>query len=391
MAASLAPNPELAGLDTSSHLFSGPAHPVQQQSINATRALTDIPSIVSDVAEGMVRQDEGAAPDEDAMSVDGQNNGAEEDQDDDDEDEEEEEDPASGSEFSAGSADIARQEKEDRAFDAERLDHIAGNATSGRDHHNQQRGFREDSQTSQPRGRGDITMDAELDPDLYGLRRSVSKMLLFRFVFTQTDNLVHLKNRGAIARASVQKYLEDSDDEVVRPPRRGGKGKGRAKDDESDEDAMPYRSTPYSRRRSGQSESASAEDDQAESDADDDFYADKKGKGRSKSKRQTINKGKKKLRRAGNDSEDFDSDLYAAYGSRNAPRAKRDPVNYNEAEAYDSMLSDEITPDEDDDDDEDEDSNRDGEAHKKSIAAQGDAVDGVFDHKRADDACALYA
>jgi hypothetical protein len=196
------------------------------------------------------------------------------------------------------------------------------------------------------------------------------------------------QNRGAIARASVQRYLEDSDDEeVVRPPRRGGKGKGRARDGDSDEDAMPYRSKPSSRRQSGMSESASAEDDQEGSDVDDAFYANNKDKSRSKSKKHTVNKGKKKLRRAGNESEDFDSDLYAAYGSRNAPRAKRDPVNYNEAEAYDSMLSDEITPEEDEDDDEDEDVSRDGEAHKKSIAAQGDAVDGVFDHKRADDAC----
>jgi hypothetical protein len=126
----------------------------------------------------MVRQDEGASPDgeaDDAMSIDGQNQGAEEDQED-EEDDEEEEDPASGSEFSAGSEDVARQEKEDRAFDEERLDHIAGNAVpAGRDRLNQQRGVREDSQTSQPRGKADITMDAELDPDLYGLRRSVSK------------------------------------------------------------------------------------------------------------------------------------------------------------------------------------------------------------------------
>lgn len=197
---------------------------------------------------------------------------------------------------------------------------------------------------------------------------------------------MHVQNRGAIARASVQKYLEDSDDEVVRPPRRGGKGKARARDDDSDEDAMPYRSAPSSRRQSGMSESASAEDEPDESDVDDALYSNKKDKSRSKGKKPKASNGKKKLRRAGNDSEDFDSDLYAAYGSRNAPRAKRDPVNYNEAEAYDSMLSDEITPDEDEDDD-DEDISRDGETHKRSIAAQGDAVDGVFDHKRADDAC----
>ena len=68
------------------------------------------------------------------------------------------------------------------------------------------------------------------------------------------------------------------------------------------------------------------------------------------------------------------------YGNRNAPRARREEVNYDENNAYDSMLSDEMTdPGDEDGDDGQEMGTRNGP--QKS----GDAIDGIFDHKRSPD------
>lgn len=72
---------------------------------------------------------------------------------------------------------------------------------------------------------------------------------------------------------------------------------------------------------------------------------------------------------------DDESEDYAVYGSRNAPRnANAKEVNYDENEAYDSMLSDSITDEEDDED----------VAPASATIGEGDAIDGVFDHKRAE-------
>lgn len=207
----------------------------------------------------------------------------------------------------------------------------------------------------------------------------------------------------------MQKYLEDSEeDEPVRQSKKRqstAKGKGRAKAEDTD-DAMPSPSSTTrkngSRRPSRLSESsnsaepedeADGQDDESEeveedSDPDESFYTNKKEAARkaAKARRKALSsqstaksKKKKKLLQKSNreDSEDFDSDLYAAYGSRNAPRAQREQVNYNENEAYDSMLSDTIT---------DEEPGSDEKYGMKGSgrADEGDAVDGVFDYKRAD-------
>ena len=150
-----------------------------------------------------------------------------------------------------------------------------------------------------------------------------------------------------------------------------------------------------SRRSSGLSESASQEGEdhsntsgQEESEGVDEYYTNKKhaakrktrSNGRSLSKQHTKNN--KKLRRAGQEESDDLDDAYAIYGNRNAPRARREDVNYDENNAYDSMLSDEIT------DPEDKMGGEGYEGHdtnKRSGAQQGDAIDGIYDHKRSPD------
>lgn len=71
------------------------------------------------------------------------------------------------------------------------------------------------------------------------------------------------------------------------------------------------------------------------------------------------------------------ADSYAAFGGRNAPRSSKltKEVNYDENNAYDSVLSEEAT-------DEDEDEDEDGVQFYRQQEEEGDAIDGVFDHRR---------
>jgi hypothetical protein len=119
--------------------------------------------------------------------------------------------------------------------------------------------------------------------------------------------------------------------------------------------------------------------------------------GKTKSAGSSNGASRKKLRRAGGDDDDdlddFLTDPYGGFGSKNAPRTStkgRGTINYNEKNAYDSALDeeDEDSEDEDEDDDEEEDEEDGGGGRSRSRASakvtqdEGDAVDGVFDHRR---------
>ena len=179
-----------------------------------TSALTDISSSPVDPREVVARLEQ-EEEDEEEISKNGTSlpdismaggdeqdnfNESNEDNNDDDEDEDGEDVPsASGSEFSAGSDDIKAREKEDDVLERERLDHLSTSTSLGNGNGNGQISFhytndgsgllRENGrdkgdnsrlsgegskQKSSGGGRMSVLNDAELDPDLYGLRRSVS-------------------------------------------------------------------------------------------------------------------------------------------------------------------------------------------------------------------------
>lgn len=100
------------------------------------------------------------------------------------ENEEDEEREASGSEFSAGnSEDVKKREEEDEEMEEERLNAISSSTTNaaavnGNGHagpsgaSSSRNGYAASGRHANPAV--SITQDAEMDPDLYGLRRSVS-------------------------------------------------------------------------------------------------------------------------------------------------------------------------------------------------------------------------
>lgn len=174
--------------------------------------------------------------------------------------------------------------------------------------------------------------------------------------------------------------------------------------DNSEED-KPRKAARGSRQASAIASSSSgdveSEEEARSSDASDEFFTNKKMKAKKrKATSSGAHNGKKKLRRAGtNDTEDTSD--YASFAGKNPSRssALRRSVNYDEAEAYDSALSDNIqdengADEEEVDDDDDDDDDDDGSARPKQrkqkkakkswkdYELQGDSVEGIFDHKR---------
>lgn len=198
LAASLAPTPELAGLDTASRAAAGQgpfasgasASSLSEQlfpisTVDAPTSLTNISTNHS--GNGMEVDDSDASPVRETAVVAGdvQMNGTDENDEEDKEEQEEEEEPASGSEFSAGSEDVKKREEEDEQLEQERLNAINGSAnTNGINGHAGSSAATAAASSSSRNGSyihkqatalsASITQDAELDPDLYGLRRSVS-------------------------------------------------------------------------------------------------------------------------------------------------------------------------------------------------------------------------
>lgn len=183
LAASLAPNPELAGFDVSNAqaLAHGPFAAPTPAPASTSAGLADqlfpvtalnAPTSLTEVnAEG--QQSPGRANgDASAMEVDA-------DGDHDEEAPESEEDargnievdaPASGSEFSAGSADMQKRDEEDEAM----VHDVSVNSSTSGPSHMQYSASAYDESSAGPVNRSIVDV-AELDPDLYGLRRSVSR------------------------------------------------------------------------------------------------------------------------------------------------------------------------------------------------------------------------
>ena len=179
--------------------------------LNAPSALTDISSLTKSSEVTLPEDDEydedaqmhdavdfsftgGAAVVNDAQHGIPQDHDSDEDDNNDQDDiEDNDEVPsASGSEFSAGSEDVKKREKEDDALEQERLDNLSKNMANGQYHANNEnhhsartkyehadadgRGAGGRNKAGAPKGVSVIN-DAELDPDLYGLRRSVGRHL----------------------------------------------------------------------------------------------------------------------------------------------------------------------------------------------------------------------
>lgn len=184
LAASLAPNPELAGLETSSRAVAdGTRIGNGSSNLNVSHALTDVPSLVSDVAQGLASQGAtfgdiqgagGAALGQQAVDV------ADDDDDvDDDDDDDDDMDVDANGEEDGEEAEGTDQDAEvDADTDSDDNGEQAG-AQAGEDEQDTSMASTSRSAVShRPAAFGnparDIAVVAEMDPDLYGLRRSVS-------------------------------------------------------------------------------------------------------------------------------------------------------------------------------------------------------------------------
>lgn len=185
--------------------------------VNTGRDLTTLPS---------------SAADSDGMDLDGAAENVQEDDEEDDNMDVEAEENASGSEFSTSDTEIQRQEQEDKALEADDDDGLNGDTPAQDDEDEEE----EEDDDIKPAGQrrlasnlpsvgsssalagakhshakraNDVVEVAELDPDLYGLRRS---------------------GRGAMSRPA-QRYVVDSEDEEddARPASRNKRGKGKGK------------------------------------------------------------------------------------------------------------------------------------------------------------------
>lgn len=148
---------------------------------------------------------------------------------------------------------------------------------------------------------------------------------------------------------------------------------------------------------SGQAQSGDDEEDEEEeasSDASDEFFTNKKQRAK-KRKATSFNSkgGKKKLRRS-RENESADTSDYASFAGKNAPRASTlsKSINYGEG-ALDTFSSEEQSEEDEDDDgqgDEEEESeapkpkkkSKKGKKSWKEVEEEGDAIEGVFDHRR---------
>ena len=190
LAASLAPNPELAGFDVSNAqaLAQGPfaapapAPAAASTSTSTSAGLVDqlfpvtalnAPTSLTEVNAGGHQSPARANGDASAMDVDADGDREEEQHESDEDADENNENGAraSGSEFSAGSADLQKREEEDEA-----MEHNEGLDSSTSGPSRIQGGYAAsafDESSAGPLHKSIVDV-AELDPDLYGLRRSVS-------------------------------------------------------------------------------------------------------------------------------------------------------------------------------------------------------------------------
>lgn len=381
--ASMAALPELARTDiTSSQAAFAPGNTSMAMPMTNGHYSTQFAHVAADAEDET----------EDEMPPVGNNQDSEEDESEDDD--EEEEIVRSGSEFSALSGDEARAlaaedaRLEDQADDrSDRMD-VDGEQDADDDddpptHAETSKAGRSSYQAAER----SVLQDAELNPDLYGIRRSVCNPVACP---ASLLNILEQGRAGVSKPTFVSNYVEDDDDEPVRFPRkRVGKGKARgaqprpcyslahnlfitARNDSEDSDPVTSRQV---RRSTGESSAdMPANGDLAspsEESEGDDAYGEVRRKRSRQRARPKLQRGKK---RRSMDDDDDDLDTYASYGARNAPRKKLGKsVNYDENEAYDSMLSDTIS--------DEEVGNADSGYNGQD---EGDAVDGVFDHRRAE-------
>lgn len=163
-------------------------------------------------------------------------------------------------------------------------------------------------------------------------------------------------------------------------PRKGGR-------------ASRQESTPSTSSGQAQSGDDDEDEEEASSDASDEFFTNKKQKAKKRKATSSSHKnGKKKLRRS-RQSESADPSDYASFAGKNAPRASTlsRSINYGEG-ALDTFSSEETEEDDEDDDAQGEDEESEAPKSKnkkktgkksfKEVEQEGDAVEGVFDHRR---------
>lgn len=199
-------------------------------------------------------------------------------------------------------------------------------------------------------------------------------------VTTSFSDFVFLHPLLMLLNTLTARSLDDSDEDM---PRKGGRGSRRT-------------STPGSTSSGKPSAEDEEEEEEEESDASDEFFANKKQK--AKKRKATSSKsanGKKKLRRA-RENDSADTSDYASFAGKNAPRASTlsKSMNYAEDAAFDSFSSEEEEDEEEDDENADEDDSevqakaskkKKGKKSWKEVEQQGDAIEGVFDHRRNED------